>query len=326
MNMIDLGAILAAAALLSGSPLAAHAQAYPTKPVRIVVGFAPGGSVDLVARTFAQKLTATYGRQVIVDNRPGAASHIAGNIVAKSEPDGYTLLVSNGGGLGTNLAIYKNIPYNALKDLTPITVLVHQAHVVIVNAAASPRTLKDFIALAKSKPGQLNYGSAGVGGGIHMATELMSSMAGIKMTHVSYKGGALALVDLLGGQIDVVFQPVPEGLPYIKSGRVRALGVTSMKRSASLPEVPTVAEAGVPGYALVGWHGAAAPARMSKDLAARISADWNKALSAPDVQGRLLDLGLDVAGSTPEQMGAFMRDELAKMVKLVKEVGIQPID
>jgi tripartite-type tricarboxylate transporter receptor subunit TctC len=304
----------------------AYGQSYPTKPVRIVVGYAAGGSVDLVARTFAQKLTATYGRQVIVDNRPGAASHIAGNIVAKAEPDGYTLLVSSSGGLGTNLAIYKQLSYNALKDLTPVALLVHQAQVLIVNSSASPRTLKEFIALAKSKPGQLNYGSAGVGGPLHMATELFSFMTGIKLTHVLYKGGALALVDLLGGQIDVVVQPVPEALPYIKNGRVRALGVTSAKRSASLPDVPTIAEAGVPGYAYVSWMGVAGPAGMPNDLSARISGDWNKALAAPDVQSRLLDLGLEIAGGTPEQLGAHMRDELAKTVKLVKDVGIPPID
>jgi tripartite-type tricarboxylate transporter receptor subunit TctC len=304
----------------------ASAQSYPTKPVRIVVGYAAGGSVDLVARTFAQKLTANYGRQVIVDNRPGAASHIAGNIVAKAEPDGYTLLVSSSGGLGTNLAIYKQLSYNALKDLTPLALLVHQAQVLIVNSSASPRTLKEFIALAKSKPGQLNYGSAGVGGPLHMATELFSFMTVTKLTHVLYKGGALALVDLLGGQIDVVVQPVPEALPYIKNGRVRALGVTSAKRSASLPDVPTIAEAGVPGYAYVSWMGVAGAAGMSKDLAARISGDWNKALATPDVQSRLLDLGLEIAGGTPEHLAAHMRDELAKTVKLVKDVGIPPID
>jgi tripartite-type tricarboxylate transporter receptor subunit TctC len=312
--------------LLFVLPGIACGQSYPTKPVRIVVGYAAGGSVDLVARTFAQKLTGTYGRQVIVDNRPGAASHIAGNIVAKAEPDGYTLLVSSSGGLGTNLAIYKQLSYNALKDLTPVALLVHQAQVLIVNSSASPRTLKEFIALAKSKPGQLNYGSAGVGGPLHMATELFSFMTGIKLTHVLYKGGALALVDLLGGQIDVVVQPVPEALPYIKNGRVRALGVTSAKRSASLPDVPTIAEAGVPGYAYVSWMGVAGPAGMPNDLTARISGDWNKALAAPDVQSRLLDLGLEIAGGTPEQLGAHMRDELAKTVKLVKDVGIPPID
>ena len=304
----------------------AWSQSYPSKPVRLVVGFAAGGSVDLVSRVLAQKLAASYGRQVVVENRPGAASHIAGQAVAKAEPDGYTLLVSSQGGLGTNLAIYTKMPYNPLEDLTPIALLVHQAHVLIVNPTVPARTVKDFIALGKARPGQLSYGSAGTGGVIHIATELFSNTTGIKMGHVPYKGGAPALVDLVGGQIDLVFQPVPEAIPYIKSGRVRALGVTSSKRSASLPEVPTIAEAGVPGYVYVGWMGAAGPAGMSKDLAARISGDINKALAAPDVQSRFVELGLDIAGGTPEQLAAHMREELAKMVKLVKAVGIPPVD
>jgi tripartite-type tricarboxylate transporter receptor subunit TctC len=291
-----------------------------------VVGFAAGGSVDMVGRILAQNLSATYGKQVVVDNRPGAASHIAGNIVAKSDPDGYTLLVSSNGGLGTNLALYSKLPYNALKDLTPIALLVHQGQVLIVNPSVPARTVKEFIALAKARPGQLNYGSAGVGGPLHMAAELFSYMAGVKMTHVVYKGGALVLIDILGGQIDVGFQPIPEAMPYIKPGRVRALAVTSAKRAVSLPDLPTIAESGVPGYAFVSWMGVAGPGGMSKELAARISADFNKALATPEVQARLLDIGLEIAGGTPEQLGAHMRDELAKTVKLVKDVGIPPVD
>ena len=316
--------VLSVLLTLAGGGVAA--QPYPTKPVRVLVGFAAGGSVDLVARTLAQKLATSYGRQVIVDNRPGAASHIAGNIVAKAEPDGYTLLVSSQGGLGTNLAIYKQLSYHAIKELTPIALLVHQAQVLIVNPKTEARSVKDLIALAKSKPGALNYGSAGVGGPLHMATELFSHMAGVKLTHVLYKGGALALVDLLGGQIDVTFQPLPEAMPYIKNGRVRPLAVTTPKRSALLPDLPTVAEAGVPGYSFVSWMGVAGPAGIPKKLAAQISADWNNALSARDVQSRLVDLGLEVAGGTPEQLGAHMRAELDKAVKLVKAVGIAPIE
>ena len=304
----------------------AFAQTYPAKPVRLVVGFAAGGSVDMVGRILAQKLAAMYGKQVVVDNRPGAASHIGGNIVAKSEPDGYTLLVSSNGGLGTNLALYSKLQYNALKDLTPITLLVHQGQVMIVNPAVPARSVKEFIALAKSKPGQLNYGSAGVGGPLHMGAELFSYMTGIKLTHVIYKGGALALIDLLGGQIDVVFQPIPEALPYIKSERVRVLAVTSAKRANSLPDSPTIAESGVPGYSFASWMGVAGPGGMSKELAARISADFNKALATPEVQSRLLELGLEIVGGTPGQLGAHMQAELAKTVKLVKDVGIPQVD
>ena len=318
--------LLAGGAAYAQSTTPASAPPYPSKPVRLVVGFAAGGSVDLVSRVLAQKLSAFYGRQVVVENRPGAASHIAGNAVARSDPDGYTLLVSSQGGLGTNLAIYTKMPYNPLEELTPIALLVYQAHVLIVNPTVPARTVKELVALGKARPGQLSYGSAGTGGVIHIATELFNNMTGIKMVHVPYKGGAPALVDLVGGQIDLVFQPVPEAIPYIKSSRVRALGVTSPKRSASLPQVPTIAETGVPGYAYVGWMGAAGPAGMSKDLAARISADINKALTAPDVQSRFVELGLDIAGGTPEQLAAPMRDVLAKMTKLVKAVGIPPVD
>ena len=326
LRLLSLPLIFFTGAACAQTTSTGSGQAYPTKSVRIVVGFAAGGSVDMVGRILAQNLSATYGKQVVVDNRPGAASHIAGNIVAKSEPDGYTLLVSSNGGLGTNLAIYSKLQYNALKDLTPIALLVHQGQVLIVNPSVPARNVKEFIALAKAKPGQLNYGSAGVGGPLHMAAELFSYLAGVKMTHVVYKGGALALIDLLGGQIDVGFQPIPEAMPYIKPGRVRALAVTSAKRAVSLPDLPTIAEAGVPGYAFVSWMGIAGPGGMSKELAARISADFNKALAAPEVQGRLLDIGLDIAGGTPEQLGAHMRDELAKMVKIVKDVGIPPVD
>lgn len=316
-------AVAVSLALAAGS---AAAQSYPTKPIRVVVGFAPGGSVDLVARTLGQKLTTAYNRQVVIDNRPGAASHIAGNVVAKADPDGYTLLVSSQGGLGTNLPLYKSISYNALQDLTPLALLVHQAQVMAVNPNVPAKSVQEFIALAKAKPGAYNYGSAGVGGPLHMATELFSHMAGIKLTHVLYQGGALALIDLVSGQIQVTFQPAPEAIPYIKQGRIRALAVTTPKRSGSLPDLPTVAESGVPGYSFISWMGVAGPAGMRKDLAARISADWNKALTAPDVQQRLVDLGLDVAGGTPEQLGAFMRSEVERTAKLVKAVGIPQVE
>jgi len=304
----------------------AQVQNYPTKPVRILVGFAAGGSVDLVGRSIAQRLTTMYGRQVVVDNRPGAASHIAGNLAAKADPDGYTLLVSSQGGLGTNLAIYKKLPYNALTDLSPLSLLVRQGQVVLVNPSVPARSIKELIALAKAKPGQITYGSAGVGGPLHVAVELFHNLTGTKMTHVVYKGGAPALVDLLGGQIDVTFQPIPEAMPHLKSGRVRPLAMTGAKRSHVAPEIPTVAEAGVPGYAFESWMGAAGPVGIPKDLAAKISADINAALKSPDVTTRLQEFGLEISGSTPEEMGAHMRAEVEKMQKLVKAANIPLID
>lgn len=304
----------------------ACAQTYPAKPVRIVVGFAPGGSVDLVGRILAQKLTTTFGQQVLVDNRPGAASNIAGEIVAKAPPDGYTLLVASGGALGTNQAIYSRMPYDPHKDLTPITLLVYQGNVLIVNPSVPSRSVKEFVVLAKSRPGELNYGSGGNGSSQHMSAELFSNMTGAKMVHVPYKGGAPAMADLLGGQIDLMFQTVPEAIQHINSGRVRALGVTSPKRSAMLPNVPTISEAGLRGFAYDGFMGIAGPAGMPKEVVTRLNAEVNKALAASDVQSRLLESGLEIGGGTPEQLAAHMREQSAKIIKLAKDMGIKPVD
>ena len=312
--------------LLVAASAGAAAQQYPSKPVRVVIGFAAGGSVDLVGRTVAQALAGTYGRPVVVDNRPGAASHIAGALVAASIPDGYTLLVSSQGGLGTNLALYTKMPYNPLKDLTPVMLLVFQPQIVLVNPKVEARNIKELIALARAKPGGLNYGSAGSGGVLHLAAELFSSMTGTKMTHIAYKGGAPALVDLISGQIDLTFQPLPEALPHLRGGRVRPLAMTSAKRSASAPDIPTVIESGLPGFTFTSWMGTAGPAGMPAALTAQISADWNKALNAPEVRPRLVEAGLDIAGGTPEQFAAHMRSEVDAMVKLVKESGIPPVE
>jgi tripartite-type tricarboxylate transporter receptor subunit TctC len=304
----------------------AWAQSYPSKPIRIVVGFAPGGSVDVVARILAQKLSTTLGQQVIVENRGGAGGNIGGEVVAKAAPDGYTLLVSSGGGLGTNLSIYTKMPYDPLKDLTPIALLVYQGNILILNPSLPPRTLKEFIAFAKARPGQLTAGSGGNGSSQHMGLELFSSMTGIKIVHVPYKGGAPAMVDLLGGQIEVMFQVLPEAVQVIKSGRVRALAVTSARRSTVFPEIPTIAEAGVPGYDFEGWMGIAGSPGMSREVVARVNSEVNKALAASDVQGKLLELALGIAGGTPEQLGVHMREQSMKMVKLAKDAGIPPVD
>jgi tripartite-type tricarboxylate transporter receptor subunit TctC len=219
----------------------AWSQNYPSKPVRMIVGYAAGGSVDTVGRIFAQKLTADLGQQFIVENRPGAASNIAAEFVVRSPPDGYTLFMSSGTGLGTNMALYNKMPYNPLKDFAPIAMLVYQGNGLVVNPVVPAKTVKELIALAKARPGQLNYGSAGIGSSQHMTAELFSKMTGVKMVNVSYKGGAPALVDLIGGQIDLVFSPLPECIPYIQAGRVRALAVTGATRAANLPDLPTVA-------------------------------------------------------------------------------------
>jgi tripartite-type tricarboxylate transporter receptor subunit TctC len=304
----------------------AWAQPYPSKPVRVLVGFAPGGSVDMVARVMAPKLSASLGQPVLVENRPGAASNIAGDFVAKSPPDGYNLLIAGASALATNSALYTKMPYDPLKDLTPITMLVHQGNVLIVNPSVPARSLKELLALLGASPGKINYGTAGSGSNQHISAELFMMAANVRMVHVPYKGGAPAMSDLIGGQIDIMFQTIPEAVQHIKSARVRALGVTGLKRSAALPEVPTIDEAGLPGYNFEGFIGIAGPAGLPKELVARLNADVNKALAASDVQARLLELGLEIAGGTPEQLGARMREDAAKINKLVKDVGIKPLD
>lgn len=320
--VISAACAVAASAALAQSPT----STFPNRPVRILVGFAPGGSVDLVARALSQRLSVIWGRQVVVENRPGAASHIAGQAVARAEPDGHTLLVTSMGALGTNLALYRSMPYHPLKDLSPLALLVSQNLVLIVNPALPVKTVKDYIALAKARPGEVTYGSAGSGGPLHLSAEMFAHRVGVRLSHITYKGGALAAVDVMGGQIASAFQPEPEALPHIRSGRVRAVAVTGPNRSQQLPDVPTIAESGVPGYAFVSWTAAAAPPGLPRDLQERISADFNTALKSPDVRQRLQEVGLEITGGTPEQMAAFAKAEVARIAELVKVAGIPLMD
>ena len=303
----------------------AWSQNYPAKPIRLIVGYAPGGSVDTTARIFAPRLTADLGQQVIIENRAGAASNIAADYVAKSPPDGYTLFWSSGTGLGTNLAFYQKMPYNPLKDFAPISLLLYQSNGLVVNPSVPATTTKELIALARARPGQLNYGSAGSGTSQHMTAELFSKMTGVKMTGVAYKGGAPALVDLVGGHVDLVFSPLPEVIPYVRAKRLRAIAVSGAKRSPALPDVPTVGET-VPGFAFEGFLGVVGPAALSPEVIARLNAAANKALQDPDTKTKLIDLGLGLAGSTPEQLGAHMREQSAQMIRVARDAGIKPLD
>ena len=318
--------VLASSALaLCITTTASWSQTFPSKPIRLIVGYAPGGSVDTTARIFAPKLSAEVGQQVIVENRPGAASNIAGEYVARSAPDGYTLFWSSGTGLGTNLAFYQKMAYNPLKDFTPIALLMYQGNGLVVNPTVPARTTKELIALAKARPGQLNYGTAGSGTSQHMTAELFSRMTGVKMTGIAYKGGAPALVDLVAGHIDLVFSPLPEVIPYVEAKRLRAIAVSGASRAPALPDVPTVGET-VPGFAFEGFLGVVGPAGMSPDLTKRLNAVMNKAVQDPDVKKRLTDLGLGIAGSTPEQLATHMREQSALMIKIAQEAGIKPLD
>ena len=308
------------------SILPASAQNYPAKPVRFLVGFAAGGSVDILARIFGAKMTESLGQQIIIENRPGAGANIAGAFVAKAPADGYTLLVGSAGGLAGNLAIYQKMPYNPFTDLTPIGLMALQGNVLIVNPSVPARTVKEFIALAKSRPGQINVGSGGNGSSQHLSLEAFMNLAGVKMVHVPYKGGAPAVADLLGGQIDAIFAPLPEAVPQLGAGRLRALGVTAKKRSAALPNVPTIDEAGLPGFEFDGFMGLAGPANLPRDIVVRLNREVNNALADSGVRSRLVESGLELGGGKPEDLAAAMRTQADFSIKLAKDAGIKPVD
>jgi len=298
----------------------AHAQNYPARTVRMVVGFPAGGSVDLVARLLAPKLAETLGQSFIVDNRPGATGFIGASLVAKSAPDGYTLLMG-ATGLTASVSVLAKLPFELMNDFAPVALVAHQPIVLVLHPSLPVKTVAEFIALAKARPGKLNYGSTGTGSASHMATEMFIMMTGANMGHVPYKGSAPALTDLVGGQIELMFELVPTAIPFIQSGKLRALAVTSSQPSGMLPGVPTMQEAGIKGYHFIGWLGVLAPAGTPKDIVAKLNAEIQKAIDG-DLRKRLIELGLEVAGGTPEQFTAFMHADIAKYAKLVKASGM----
>jgi tripartite-type tricarboxylate transporter receptor subunit TctC len=301
-----------------------HAQNYPTKPIRIVVPFAPGGGGDLVARTVAAKLTEGLGQPVVVDNRAGAAGSIGADIAAKSPPDGHTLLLGSNGPLAINPSLYAKLPYDAARDFAPVSLVTVMPFVLVVHPALPARTVKELIALARSRPGELNYGSPGNGSSTHLANELLKSMTGMKIAHVPYKGVAPAATDLISGQIQMMSGDLSTLVPHIRSGRMRALAVTSSRRSGLLPETPTIGESGVPGYEASGWFGVLVPAGTPPNIVQRLNAAMLKGLAAADARERLSAFGGEVAPGTPEQFAAHIRTEAAKWGKLIRALGLKP--
>jgi tripartite-type tricarboxylate transporter receptor subunit TctC len=296
------------------------AQGYPTKPIRFLVGFAPGGGTDIMARTVAMKLTESLGQQVIVDNRPGANANLAAGIVSRANPDGYTvMMISLSHAISKPL--YKKLDYDLERDLTPIINLSSVPMFVVVPQSSGPRSLSELIALAKSR--SINYASAGEGSPEHIAAELLKSMARIPMTHVPYKGGGPSVIALIAGEIQVGFNTAPVAVPQIKGGKIRALAVTSAKRNPVLPDVPSVAEAGVPGYDMILWYGAVAPAGTPAAAVNRLNAEIDKAIKLPDVQQRLASLGADPLCGSPAEFGRYIKSEIAKYTKVVREAGLQ---
>jgi len=302
----------------------ASAQTYPAKAVRVIAPFPAGGSSDLVARIVSQKLSEVTGQQFIVDNRPGAGGTLGTELAARSAPDGYALAIGNFAPLAVTPHLFRKLPYDPLKDFTSISLLAVGTTVLVVHPSLPVRSVKELIALARARPGQLNFGSGGSGTPAHLVGELFKSMAHVSIVHVPYKGTGQSINDLIAGQIQLVFASMPVGLPHVKSGRLRALAVTSDKRTSLAPDLPTVAESGIPGFALDSWWGLNGPAHMPADVVARLNALSLQVLKRDDVREGMANLGLEPKASTPQEYAAFTKAEIDKMGRLVKTIGLQP--
>ncbi len=299
------------------------AQNFPTKSLRMIIHFPPGGPTDIVGRALAQKLSETWKQQVIVENRPGAGGVIGIEAVLRSPADGYTLLFGTGGSLALAPALTPKLPYNVFTDLAPIMLVVINPQILVVHPSLPVRTVNDLIKLAKSKPGQINYGSVGPGSPQHMGMELLKSMAGVNLVHIPYKGTAPAMTELIAGQISAMFNSMPSVLPHIASGRLRGIAVGSAKRSPAAPDIPTVAEAGLKGFQYVTWYALLAPAATPKDVITKINAESVKILSHPEMVQRLSSQGAEPAPGTPEELGKFMREEFENWKKVIKAANIK---
>lgn len=299
----------------------AHAQAWPGKPIRLVVPFPAGGGTDIIGRELTQKMAEASKWIFIVDNKPGSGGNIGIDNIAKSAADGYNLVLGQTSNLAINPSLYNKLPYDPVKDLTPISMVASAPLAFVVSANSPYRTLADLVAAAKARPDQINFATSGNGTVAHLATELFKKEAGIKLTHIPYKGAAQGLNDVIGGQVDVYVSSIPTLIAHIKSGKLRALAVTSLKRVDDLPQVPAIAESGYKGFEAVTWFGVLGPANLPKDITARLNAEINKALQTPELKKKLGDQGADVAGSTPEQFARLVREDMVRWGVVVKESG-----
>ena len=317
-----LGLLFALAALADVSPLFAQATGYPARPIRLIVPYSPGGVADLLSRIVAQRLGPIYKQQIIIDNRPGSGGHVGGEITAKSAPDGYTIVLAT---IAHNAAyaMYSKLSYDPAKDLQPVILLAESQGVLVVHPSLPVRSVKEFLALARARPGDLNYGSAGPGSATHMAAELFKMVAKVNLTHIPYKGSGPAMIDLIGGQIHLMFENVSTALPYVKAGQIRALGVTSRQRMASLPDVPAIAEAGVPAYEAVPYYTISTGSKVPPDIVRKLNADIDGIVRHPDLTSRWNELGITPLGGSPE--AAVKRNvlETAKWSRVIKTAGIR---
>ena len=312
---------LALAAALA-LPLAALPQAFPSRPVRVLCPFPPGGGVDITARAIAQELTRQLGQPVLVENRPGAGGNVAAAEVARAAPDGHTLLLTLNALHAISPHLYAKLPFDAMKDFSFITPLVSFHNVLVVSPASPVNSIKELVAAAKREPGRLTFASSGNGTNIHLTGELFKSAAGVDIVHVPYKGSAPALTDLMGGAVAMMFDTIPSAVAHVKSGKLRALGVTGAKRSALFPEVPTVAESGLPGFEVVSWYGLIGPAGLPQEVARRLNAEAARGATGSDFRGRMEPLGFDIVTSTPEKMVQMLEADSARWAKLIKTAGV----
>jgi tripartite-type tricarboxylate transporter receptor subunit TctC len=308
---------------LAAASAAATAQNYPSRSVRVVVAYPAGGSIDTTARLTAQRLAPVLGQQIIVDNRSGAAGIIGTENVVRAAPDGHTLLMASAAAVSSAPSMYAKLPYDPLRDLAPIVLVANQPNVLLVHPSVPSRNLKEFITLVKANPGKFNYGSSGIGATQHMTSELFAMMTGTSIVHVPYRGGAPAITDLMTGQIDFMFTPAPNAITPLKSGRVRGIAVTSLKRSGVLPDLPTMDQSGLKGFELLGWIGLMGPAGTPPAVITRLNGEVQKMFSG-DLRTKLFELGLDVAGGSPEEFSGFIRSDIGKYAKIVKAAKIPP--
>ncbi len=303
------------------TPGVALAQAYPNRPIRLVVAFPPGGATDVFARIVQGRFSEALGQNIVIANRAGAGGMIGADLVAKAPPDGYTLLIGNIAALAMNVGVYSKMPYDPVKDLAPVLRTVDVSYALVVHPSVPAKTVQEFIAYAKANPGKLSYGSAGSGSAPHLATELLKQRAGIDIVHVPYKGGGPMVTDLLGGQIQVGIGDQANLMPQVKAGKLRVLAVGSPRRSPNYPDVPTIAESGLPGFEAGAWQGLAAPAGTPPDVVKRLNETLVKVMQMPDVRERLLGAGLEPVGGSPEDFAQFIKSEIAKWSKVAKDVG-----
>ncbi len=322
MRFVTGNARLAAATLLFAAATAS-AQSYPVKQIRFVVPFPPGGPADILSRTIGQSLSETWAQQVVIDNRAGAGGNIGAEIVAKAPPDGYTMLMGFVGTHAINSSLYRTLPFDAVKDFEPVALVAMVTIILVVHPSVPVKTVKELIALAKAKPGELSFGSPGNGTPQHLAGELFNTMTSVKMVHVPYKGAVPALTDLLGGRLSMIFSSMPPALPHVQSGKLRALGVTSATRSPAAPDVPTIAQSGLQGYEVINWYGVLVPAKTPKEIVGKLNGEIVRIMNLPAVKERLAAQGAETYTSTPEKFADMIRTETEKWAKVVKFSGAQ---